>query len=81
MLSFIIFIIVILLIKFIFYIINAISNKNIDTSQNEIERLEQLNKRIQSDIYSIDIGETREGEAEERYIESELQRQNFPKRV
>lgn len=82
MLSFIIFIIiVILLIKFIFYIINTISNKNIDTSQNEKERLEQLNKRIQSDIYSIDIGETREGEAEERYIESELQRQNFTKRV
>jgi hypothetical protein len=77
----IIIVIAVLLTKLIIYLSENSLDNHIDKSQNEKERLEQLNKRVQSDICSINIEETREGEAEERYIESELQRQNFPKRV
>lgn len=77
----IIIVIAVLLTKLIIHLSENSLNNRIDESQNEKNRLEQLNKRIQSDIYSINIGETREGEAEERYIELELQRQYFPKRV
>lgn len=77
MLDFIIIIILaILLTKFIIYLVNINSNNNIETTKNPKEQLEQLNNRIKSNLNSI-----REGEAEERYIELELQRQNFPKRV
>lgn len=72
----IIIVLAILLTKFIIYLGNISSNNNIDTTQNERERLNQLTNRIKADLNSIE-----EGEAEERYIELELQRQNFPKRV
>lgn len=68
-------IIVIVIIVIIAEIISNSSN-NIEPPKNENERLDNLNKKIQRSYYSLN-----EGEAEERYIESELQKQNFPKRV
>lgn len=72
----IIIVLAILLTKFIIYLGDIGLNNNIDTSQNSKEQLEQLNNRIKADLRSIN-----KGEAEERYIELELLRQNFPKRV
>lgn len=72
----IIIVLSILLAKLIIHLLENSLDNNIDTSLNEYERLEQLNKKIK-----LNLCVTKEGEAEERYIELELQRQNFPKRV